>query len=68
MTLLEYPYKSFGDRYCIKSAHLAMADLPMGALSHYHLLTCLKNRALQRVHDNCTCTAPFEPSQCKDSP
>ena len=61
MTLLDYPYKSFGNRYCVKTADIDTSGVPVDG--PYHLLTCLKNRALQRAHDTCSCTPPFQPSQ-----
>ena len=62
MKLLDYPFKSFGDRYCFKKEDIDLSKLPVG--DPYNLLTCLKNRALQLAHDRCTCTPPFQPGQC----
>ncbi|XP_076468401.1 acid-sensing ion channel 1-like [Babylonia areolata] len=57
MRMLGYPYKSYGDRYCVKT--IDTKGLPVTG-SKYHLMPCLKHRAVMMAHQNCSCRTPFQ--------
>ncbi|KAL8607256.1 hypothetical protein ACOMHN_047587 [Nucella lapillus] len=58
MKMLEYPFKSYGDRYCINTQNIDTTGLP--GKDPYRLLPCLKHRAMKIAHTNCSCTSPYE--------
>jgi hypothetical protein len=57
MHMLDAPYRSYGDRYCVKKENIDTVAMKID--QPYFLRACLHKRALMKAESECRCTVPF---------